>query len=72
MPWVYYDTLPRDAENIRCECGEMAEQTDELTPEEVEQYDCHRFLHFTCCARAFICKACGKRTAMKADALEAF
>lgn len=66
MPWVYYDILPYDAYNIRCECGEKADSR-ECTPREIKAYNCRPESKVACCARAFVCWSCGKRTAMRAD-----
>lgn len=64
--------LRRDAEAIKCECGGYAERVV-TTPEENLQYGCHRDrppFNFACCARAFVCCICKKRTGATADAPE--
>lgn len=65
------DSIPRDAQAIKCACGGYAEQAP-CTRAEVQLYDCStgRLFERACCARAFMCCICGARIAGKAEAPE--
>lgn len=60
--------VARDADGIPCpKCGGYADSVD-VTPEELERYNCGR--GYDCCARAFVCRLCGTRVGAKAEAPE--
>jgi hypothetical protein len=61
--------IDRETEGIKCPACETgyAERV-KCTPEEMEEYNCGR--PYECCARAFVCCACGVRTAFSAPAPE--
>lgn len=65
--YVVEESLAREADAIKCPCGGYAERVD-CTPEEIEQYNCHR--KYECCSRAFICGLCGLRIVGTAEAPE--
>jgi hypothetical protein len=57
----------READGIECECGGYAQRVD-CTKKELQEYNCGRY--WECCARAFVCKMCGKRIVGQAEAPE--
>lgn len=60
--------IERETEAIECECGGYCERVD-CTEEECAKYGCGRDSPGgECCARAFVCKVCGKRYAASAPA----
>lgn len=61
-----YVELSRDDEGIRCPaCKKGYAESVEPTDEEEAKYGCGRP---GCCSRAFVCAACGVRTAARAPA----
>lgn len=59
------DDIKRDTEAIECDCGGYCERVP-CNEEELKLYNCGR--EYECCARAFVCKVCGKRYAGEAPA----
>lgn len=61
----------RDAVGIRCPaCKTGYAERVRTNTEEQGKYGCHRDHLYECCARAFICLACGARSAGRAEAPE--
>jgi hypothetical protein len=66
---ITYD-IKRSADAIPCPCGGYADRV-ETTTEERDEYGCgFRERLFECCARAFVCRVCGKRLVGTAEAPE--
>ena len=62
--------VERNAYGIECECGGYAARVN-CTEEEINKFGCgHESTGYECCARAFVCKICGKRHAGYARAPE--
>jgi hypothetical protein len=61
------DDIKRSADAIPCPCGGYADRVD-CTQNELELYNCGRSRE--CCARAFVCRVCGKRLVGTAEAPE--
>ena len=60
----------REAEGIECPaCSGYAERVT-TTSEERKEFGCFRDAWGECCARAFVCKVCGKRIVGAAEAPE--
>lgn len=60
--------IERNDDAIACpKCKGYAGRV-KCTSQELEQFNCGR--SYECCARAFVCKVCGHRVAMKAPAPE--
>lgn len=61
-------SMPRDATGYPCKCGGYAGRVDN-TDEEILEEGCARDKPGNeCCARAFVCRLCGKRYAGSAEA----
>lgn len=63
--------IKRSTTGIPCpKCNGYSERVN-CTAEEIKKYGCSRdSIGGECCARAFVCKVCGHREAMKAPAPE--
>lgn len=63
--------VERNDEAILCPmCGTGYAERVKCTPDELKLFNCDK--PYECCARAFVCKACGHRHATRAPAPEVY
>lgn len=62
-------SLPRDANEMICECGDVSirQSPSKEELEKFKRFGCGREPAYACCLRIFVCAKCGTRMVGRAD-----